>query len=81
MEHLDELVVDGSQGHGPRCVETVTGGQDPGGARQGHDTVSSATGEPEALKALTHSGGLEAARSQGDDEAPGLGALQEPFSG
>ena len=43
--------------------------------------VSTAAGEPETLEALTHSPGLQAARSQGDDEAPGLGPLQEPFSG
>ena len=30
VEHLDELVMDGSQGHGPRRVKTVTSGQDPG---------------------------------------------------
>ena len=36
MEHLDELVVDGPQGHRPGRIKAITGGQHASGTGQGH---------------------------------------------
>ena len=78
MEHLDELVVDGSQGHRPGGVKTVAGGQNPGGTGQGHDAVDPPVAESQVCKALAYPGVSQASRAQGDDGALDPRTFQEP---
>ena len=67
MEHLDELVVDGSQGHGPRSVQTVAGGQYPGGAGEGHDLAGPVMNESQLLETPAYPWIAQAARAQSHD--------------
>ena len=73
VEHLDELVVDGPQGHRPGRIKSIAGGQHASGTGQGHGVVTG----PQAFQPIAQPRILQASRAQRHDGALGLCTVEE----